>query len=123
MTCVRVGAGDDSASVQGALHVCAIWSLKDWADKLIVFLQTAERENNPRGINRHKFSIEEAEEALQQPVVQALLDLCKFRNTHPAFNGKVCARFSLHTHQNILYRRHFLVSGVRSGCVPSMLQA
>ena len=52
-------------------------------------MQTAERENSPRGINRHKYSLEEAEEALQQPVVQALLDLCKFRNTHPAFNGKV----------------------------------
>ena len=54
-------------------------------------MQTADKENNPRGINRHKFSIAEAEEALQQPVVQALLDLCKFRNSHPAFNGKVCA--------------------------------
>lgn len=53
--------------------------------------QTADKENNPRGINRHKFTIPEAEEALQQPVVQALLDLCKFRNSHPAFNGKVCA--------------------------------
>ena len=52
-------------------------------------VQTAERENNPRGINRHKYSVEEAQEALQQPVVQALLDLCRFRNTHPAFNGKV----------------------------------
>ena len=51
-------------------------------------MQTAERENSPRGINRHKYSLEEAQEALQQPVVQALLDLCKFRNTHPAFNGK-----------------------------------
>ena len=52
-------------------------------------MQTAEKENSPRGINRHKYSLEEAQEALQQPVVQALLDLCKFRNTHPAFNGKV----------------------------------
>ncbi|CAL5229827.1 g13231 [Coccomyxa viridis] len=51
--------------------------------------ETADKENNPRGINRHKFTIPEAEEALQQPVVQALLDLCKFRNTHPAFNGKI----------------------------------
>ena len=58
-------------------------------------LQTADKENNPRGINRHKFSIAEAEEALQQPVVQALLDLCKFRNSHPAFNGKVWSNLHL----------------------------
>ena len=51
--------------------------------------QTAEREQNPRGINRHKFSLEEAEAATQQPVVQALFDLCRFRNEHKAFNGKV----------------------------------
>ncbi|CAL8469192.1 g8733 [Coccomyxa elongata] len=51
--------------------------------------ENAEKENNPRGINRHKFSLEEAEEAAQQPVVQALFDLCRFRNQHPAFNGKV----------------------------------
>ena len=88
-----------------------------------MFLQTAEKENNPRGINRHKYSIEEAEGALQQPVVQALLDLCKFRNTHPAFNGKVCMRSSLHTCQEVLCRRLLLVNGIRTGCVPSMLPA
>ena len=54
-----------------------------------VCAQTADREQNPRGINRHKFSLEEAEAATQQPVVQALFDLCRFRNEHKAFNGKV----------------------------------
>ena len=43
-----------------------------------------------RDINRHKYSEEEAQEALKQPVVKALLDLCKFRNTHQAFMGQVC---------------------------------
>lgn len=42
-----------------------------------------------RDINRHKYTNEEAEAALQQPVVKALLDLCKFRNTHEAFMGQV----------------------------------
>lgn len=42
-----------------------------------------------RGINRHRYSIEEAEQELQRPVVQALLELCRFRNSHPAFNGEV----------------------------------
>lgn len=42
-----------------------------------------------RDINRHKYTNEEAEAALHQPVVKALLDLCKFRNTHEAFMGQV----------------------------------
>lgn len=42
-----------------------------------------------RGINRHRYSIEEAEQELERPVVQALLQLCRFRNSHPAFNGEV----------------------------------
>ncbi len=42
-----------------------------------------------RGINRHRYSVAEAEEELQRPVVQALLELCRFRNSHPAFNGEV----------------------------------
>ena len=66
-----------------------VQSSRELCDACECPVQTAERENNPRGINRHKYSLEEAQEALQQPVVQALLDLCKFRNTHPAFNGKV----------------------------------
>ena len=47
-----------------------------------------------RDINRHKYTEEEAEAALKQPVVKALLDLCKFRNTHQAFTGQVlCLSF------------------------------
>ena len=46
-------------------------------------------DGSTRGINRHRYSLEEADKALEQPVVQALLRLCKFRNTHPAFNGQV----------------------------------
>ncbi|WIA13184.1 hypothetical protein OEZ85_006776 [Tetradesmus obliquus] len=42
-----------------------------------------------RDINRHHFSLEEAACCLQRPVVQALLELCRFRNRHPAFTGRV----------------------------------
>ena len=45
-------------------------------------------DGSTRGINRHRYSLEEADKALEQPVVEALLRLCKFRNTHPAFNGQ-----------------------------------
>lgn len=40
-----------------------------------------------RDINRHYYSLEEAEEAIQKPVVQKLLKLMAFRSHYPAFNG------------------------------------
>ncbi len=40
-----------------------------------------------RDINRHFYSLDEAQEALEKPVVQRLLQLMRFRNTHPAFQG------------------------------------
>lgn len=65
--------------------VCA--SLERW----MVGVQAVLGSGSGRDINRHKYSEEEAQEALKQPVVQSLLDLCKFRNTHQAFMGQVCA--------------------------------
>jgi len=40
-----------------------------------------------RDINRPYFSFDEIEESLQKPVVQRLIELMKFRNNHPSFNG------------------------------------
>ena len=60
-----------------------------------------------RDINRHKYTNEEAEAALQQPVVKALLDLCKFRNTHQAFMGQVPPP-SLHYFVCVCYCQLFL---------------
>ena len=40
-----------------------------------------------RDINRHCYTPEEVEQALQHPVVQSLFELIRFRNQHPAFNG------------------------------------
>lgn len=40
-----------------------------------------------RAINRHNYSLAEIDQALQQPVVQRLLKLIRFRNEYPAFNG------------------------------------
>lgn len=51
-------------------------------------LQLLEETGNGRDINRHFYTVEEAKEALDKPVVKALLDLCRFRNLHPAFNGE-----------------------------------
>jgi len=40
-----------------------------------------------RDINRHFYTIEEVEQAIQRPVVQSLFELIRFRNRHPAFDG------------------------------------
>jgi len=57
--------------------------------KCFVGAQAVLATGSGRDINRHKYTNEEADAALQQPVVKALLDLCKFRNTHEAFMGQV----------------------------------
>jgi sucrose phosphorylase len=41
-----------------------------------------------RDINRHYYSGDEIHTALRKPVVQNLLELCRLRNTHPAFAGR-----------------------------------
>jgi sucrose phosphorylase len=41
-----------------------------------------------RDINRHYYSRREIGSELTRPVVSALFDLIRFRNTHPAFDGK-----------------------------------
>ncbi len=40
-----------------------------------------------RDINRHYYDDAEVATALQRPVVQSLIKLIRFRNSHPAFNG------------------------------------
>ena len=44
-----------------------------------------------RDINRHFYTPDEIERAIQRPVVQSLFDLIRFRNRHPAF----CGSFSM----------------------------
>lgn len=46
-----------------------------------------EQTGEARDINRHFYDLPEFEDALKQPVVQRLLTLMRFRNTHPAFDG------------------------------------
>jgi sucrose phosphorylase len=42
-----------------------------------------------RDVNRHHYAAAEIEAALARPVVQALGRLIRFRNTHPAFDGRL----------------------------------
>ena len=41
-----------------------------------------------RDINRHRYTPAEIRAALARPIVQDLLDLIRFRNAHPAFDGE-----------------------------------
>jgi sucrose phosphorylase len=45
------------------------------------------RTGDGRAINRHDFSVDEIEVALERPVVKRLIDLVRLRNNHPAFDG------------------------------------
>ena len=38
-------------------------------------------------MNRHNYTLEEIDAEVRRPVVQKLLELLRFRNTHPAFDG------------------------------------
>jgi sucrose phosphorylase len=58
-----------------------------------------------RDINRHRYSPAEIERALQQPVVQRLLELIRLRNTHPAFGG-VFEMLPCGAHELRLHWRH-----------------
>jgi len=40
-----------------------------------------------RDINRHYYTREEIDQAIQRPVVKSFFELIRFRNQHPAFNG------------------------------------
>lgn len=46
-----------------------------------------EEQEAGRAVNRHNYTLAEIDEALEQSVVQRLLNLIDLRNTHPAFDG------------------------------------
>lgn len=52
-------------------------------------VELLERTGGGRDVNRHSYTADEVSAALDRPVVRALLDLCRFRNALPAFDGDV----------------------------------
>lgn len=50
-------------------------------------LELLEKTKEGRNINRHYYTGEEVCGELERPVVQTLLELMRFRNSHPAFEG------------------------------------
>lgn len=51
-------------------------------------MELLHRTNNGRDINRHYFSTAEIDDNLRRPVVRALNELCRLRNTLDAFDGE-----------------------------------
>jgi hypothetical protein len=49
-----------------------------------------ERTGEGRAINRHDFTGEQVQAALDRPVVTRVVDLVRLRNTHPVFEGEFC---------------------------------
>jgi sucrose phosphorylase len=49
------------------------------------------RTGDGRAINRHDYSHDEVLAAFRRPVVERIVDLIRLRNTHPAFEGEMCA--------------------------------
>jgi sucrose phosphorylase len=47
-----------------------------------------------RDINRHYYTLKEIRTSLQRPVVQRLIALIEFRNSHAAFNGQFSSQNS-----------------------------
>jgi sucrose phosphorylase len=50
-------------------------------------IELLEKTKEGRNINRHNYSIQEVRSEVERPVVQKLIKLMEFRNTHPAFDG------------------------------------
>ena len=50
-------------------------------------VELMEQTGELRDINRHFYTLDEIEEAVQKPVVKRLLTLMTFRNEYPAFDG------------------------------------
>jgi sucrose phosphorylase len=59
-----------------------------------------------RDINRHHYTRSELCERLEAPVVRSLLDLIRFRNTHPAFAGNFQILDSANSSLVMEWRKH-----------------
>jgi sucrose phosphorylase len=58
-------------------------------------IENVTRTGEGREINRHNYSISEIDEAMQKTVVRRLLELIRFRNEYPAFDGAFSVEESL----------------------------
>jgi sucrose phosphorylase len=52
-------------------------------------IELLEKTKEGRNINRHNYTAKEIEDEIKRSIVTALFELCRFRNSHPAFGGKL----------------------------------
>ncbi len=52
-------------------------------------IEALKRGEEPRSVNRHTYTEEEIDAAIQKPVLQRMYDIMRFRNTYPAFDGDI----------------------------------
>ncbi len=65
-----------------------------------------ERTGEGRAINRHNYTVEEVEQAVQKPIVQRLLKLIQFRNEYAAFDGDFAVPESDDRHLPLAWRKN-----------------
>ena len=65
--------------------------------------EEVERVGDKRAINRKNFTVEELEQSLEKPVVERLLELIRFRNACPAFDGEFSVQESDDTHLHLAW--------------------
>lgn len=70
-------------------------------------IELLESTKEGRNINRHYYSKEEIAEEVKRPVVRKLLDLMKFRNTHPAFNIEGDIKVEIPEDGKLVIRREY----------------
>jgi sucrose phosphorylase len=52
-------------------------------------LEALKASGDPRGINRHDFTLHEVRERVARPAVARFLEILRFRNDCPAFDGEL----------------------------------
>lgn len=68
-------------------------------------IELVERTRVGRDINRHPYTAEEVAREVERPVVRRLLELMRFRNAHPAFEGELEIASTAGEHQLKITRR------------------
>ncbi|MDD3762227.1 MAG: sucrose phosphorylase [Nevskiales bacterium] len=57
-------------------------------------VESADNSDDPREINRHRYSREQVDAAVRKPVVRRLMRMMEFRSNYPAFDGRFALQYS-----------------------------
>ncbi len=68
--------------------------------------ESVKRTGEGRELNRHNFTLEEIDQAVQTDVVQRLLKLIRFRNTYEALNGDFSVSDTDYNHLQLVWQKN-----------------